>query len=92
LEERSAVIVRTARWDTTERYYELYEGEDLFGQNVLVQVWGGKGSRRGRSRTVVPGAATIAQLKHAIGVRRRRHGYVEQAVGQERSPSTVPVE
>ena len=26
-----------ARWETARRYYELYEGEDLFGQAVLVQ-------------------------------------------------------
>jgi hypothetical protein len=70
------MIVRTARWEAACRYYELYEGEDLFGQRVLVQVWGGKGNARGRSRTLTGTAASLAQMKQAVGALRRRHGYM----------------
>ena len=33
-------------WHRALRYCERYEREDRFGQAVLVQVWGGKGTRR----------------------------------------------
>jgi hypothetical protein len=70
------MIVRTARWEGAFRYYELYEGEDLFGQPVLVQVWGGKGSARGRSRTLTGTVQSLALMKQAVGALRRRHGYM----------------
>jgi hypothetical protein len=75
------MIVRTARWETTCRYYELYEGEDLFGQPVLVQVWGGKGNARGRSRTLTGTVQSLALMKQAVGALRRRHGYMMKMAG-----------
>lgn len=32
------MIVRIDRWETADRYYELYAGEDLFGEAILVKV------------------------------------------------------
>ena len=74
--ESDKMMSRTARWESAERYYELYEGEDLFGWPVLVQVWGGKGSRRGGQRTVLATTpSAVDALKEEIAKRRRRHGY-----------------
>lgn len=70
------MIERTERWETTERYYELYAGEDLFGDAILVKVWGGKGSGRGGSRTVAGTPALLEGERRAIALLRRRHGYV----------------
>lgn len=70
------MIERTERWESAGRYYELYEGEDLFGEAILVKVWGGKGSRRGRSRTLAGTPALLERERWAIAALRRRHGYV----------------
>lgn len=64
-----------ARWETDSRYYELHEGEDLFGARVLLQVWGGKGSPRGGMRTVADSPEAIERLKQEVAKRRRWHGY-----------------
>jgi len=69
------MILRVARWETALRYYELYEGEDLFGQPVIVQVWGGKGTRRGGARTRGGTPSQIDTLKQHTARRRRQHGY-----------------
>lgn len=71
------MIVRTARWEAACRYYELYEGADLFGQPVLVKVWGGKGNARGRSRTLTGTAESLALMKQKVAALRRRHGYMK---------------
>lgn len=70
------MIARTDRWETAQRYYEVYEGEDLFGESILVKVWGGKGSGRGRTRTVSGTPASLEREKRSIAALRRRHGYV----------------
>jgi hypothetical protein len=69
------MILRVARWETALRYYELYEGEDLFAQPVIVQVWGGKGTRRGGARTRVGTPSQIDTLKAQIARRRLQRGY-----------------
>ena len=68
-----------ARWESVQRYYALYEGEDLFGEPLLVQVWGGKGSRRGGSRTWVGTASEIDEVKRHTALRRRARGYAAVA-------------
>jgi hypothetical protein len=73
------MIVRTDRWESAERYYELYAGEDLFGEAILVKVWGGKGSGRGGSRTLAGPPALLERERRAIAALRRRHGYAEVA-------------
>jgi hypothetical protein len=74
-EPARAMIRFVARWEAARRYYELYEGEDLFGQAVLVQVWGGKGSRRGGARTWIGTAEQIDELKRHTARRRQQRGY-----------------
>lgn len=66
-----------ARWETDSRYYELHEGTDLFGARVLLQVWGGKGSKRGGVRTVADTPEAIERVTREVARRRRRHGYRE---------------
>ena len=69
------MIARVARWETGTRYYELYEGEELFGSPVLAQVWSGKGSHRGGGRTMVARPRVIEAMKNEAARRRHRHGY-----------------
>lgn len=71
------MIVLANRWETAGRYYELYAGEDLFGQTILVKVWGGKGSGRGGSRTLAGTPASLEWVRQSIATLRKRHGYIE---------------
>ncbi len=70
------MIACTARWEREGRYYELYEGEDLFGEPILIKVWGGIGSRRGGRLTINGDQETLEQAKQAVARRRERRGYV----------------
>jgi hypothetical protein len=66
------------RWVNREkaRYYEARLCQDLFGEWILLTVWGGCGSSRGRLRStgVASYAAGLDELRE-IGGRRRAHGY-----------------
>ncbi len=78
LAARLEAITGRIRLERSEppRYYELVWEEDLLGDWTLVRVWGGIGSRRGR--TAIEGfdtrAAVIARAQ-AITRRRLRHQY-----------------
>lgn len=73
------MIRRTTRWESTQRYYELYVGEDLFGEAILVKVWGGKGTARGGSSTLAGTRASLKTAEQLIAAKRRQRGYVEVA-------------
>ena len=70
------------RWVHPEkqRYYQVELLQDLLGDWILVQCWGGIGSHLGRLR-IVHFASEQAGLKQiaVIAKRRRQHGYLEQA-------------
>jgi hypothetical protein len=39
-------MVARARWETTQRWYEVELGRDLLGDWVVMRRWGSKASRR----------------------------------------------
>jgi hypothetical protein len=58
------------------RYYQAHLHRDLFGEWILVKVWGGCGSRRGRLHST--GVASYGEGRDAlreIGERRSARGY-----------------
>jgi hypothetical protein len=66
------------RWVNREKapYYQAHLHRDLFGEWILVKVWGGCGSRRGRLGS--PAVATYGEGLDAlreIGERRSARGY-----------------
>ena len=65
------------RWETETRYYETIVTTDLWGECVLVTMWGGKSSRLGGWRTVATGKENINKKLTCIEGNRRRHGYIE---------------
>ena len=65
------------RWETETRYYETIVNTDLWGECVLVTVWGGKSSRLGGCRTVAIGEENVIKRLTHIQDERRKHGYVE---------------
>jgi hypothetical protein len=66
------------RWVNREkaRYYQAHLFRDLFGDWILLKVWGGCGSRRGRlaSTAVASYSEGLGALRE-IGERRRGRGY-----------------
>ena len=66
------------RWVNPEkaRYYQAHLHRDLFGEWILVKVWGSCGSRRGRlhSTGVASYGAGLDELQE-IGKRRSARGY-----------------
>lgn len=69
---------------TKARYYQVFLGQDLFGDWTLIKVWGGIGSNRGRmhSTGVASYEAGIVQVDE-IARRRAQRGY--QPLGDPRA-------
>jgi len=69
---------RHERWVNVEkaRYYQAHLCRDLFGEWILLKVWGSCGSRRGRlaSTAVESYADGVAALRES-GERRSARGY-----------------
>jgi len=70
--------VQYERWVNREkaRYYQAHLHRDLFGEWILVKVWGGCGSRRGRLHST--GVASYGEGLDAlreIAERRTARGY-----------------
>jgi hypothetical protein len=66
------------RWvnRTKARYYETHLSRDLFGEWILVKVWGGCGSSRGRlASTGVASYGEGLDALREIGERRSARGY-----------------
>jgi hypothetical protein len=67
------------------RYYQAHLHRDLFGDWVLLKVWGSCGSKRGRlhSTGVASYAEGIKDL-HATAKRRLAHGYLSASCHEYR--------
>jgi len=67
------------RWVNREkaRYYETHLSRDLFGEWILVKVWGGCGSNRGRlASTGVASYGEGLDALREIAERRSARGYM----------------
>ena len=64
------------RWERGTRYYQVEVSQDLWGQWVLIQCWGRRGTALGQTRRV-PCAAYADALRLLARIQRRRiqHGY-----------------
>ena len=64
------------RWERGSRYYQVEINQDLWGQWILVQRWGQRGTRLGQTRRVPCDAYDDAlHLLARIQRRRIQHGY-----------------
>jgi predicted DNA-binding WGR domain protein len=64
------------RWERGTRYYQVEVSQDLWGQWVLIQRWGRRGTRLGQTRRVPCDAyADALRLLARIQRRRVQHGY-----------------
>jgi hypothetical protein len=63
---------------------------DLWGELVLLKVWGGKDSRSGGQRTVAAGQEQVSLALAEIEKRRRQRGYIEIAVRGAARGTTLP--
>lgn len=59
------------RWEKGTRYYQVDVGQDLWGQWMLVQRWGRRGTALGQTRCIPCGAYADA-LHRLAQIRRRR--------------------
>ena len=76
------------RWERGTRYYEVYLHQDLWGDWVLTQVWGRRGTALGR--IVHNPCASYQEGREwltAVQVRRRQRGYTALLTD---SPSSRP--
>lgn len=64
------------RWERGTRYYQVDVCQDLWGQWVLIQRWGRRGTALGQTRRV-PCDAYADALSRLARIQRRRfqHGY-----------------
>lgn len=64
------------RWEKDGRYYLAFMGKDLFGEWMVTQVWGRKGTQLGKTRHFPCQDAEQAKWRlEAIDKRRRQRGY-----------------
>jgi predicted DNA-binding WGR domain protein len=64
------------RWERGTRYYQVDVCQDLWGQWVLIQRWGQRGTALGQTRRVSCAAyADVLSLLARIQWRRLQHGY-----------------
>lgn len=65
-----------ARWETPDRFYQAWLGQDLLGDWTVLQQWGGKHTGLGSQLVVCVETATEG-LQHLTGVarQRERRGY-----------------
>lgn len=66
-----------SRWERDTRYYELRLQQDLWGDWLLIMVWGGKGTALGQiRRELCPSYANGVSMYAASIRRRQQHGYI----------------
>lgn len=66
------------RWESRHRYYQVRITQDLLGDWVLTQQWGGRNSRLGgEKRDVVADLAEGLAHLTAIAKVRAAHGYAQ---------------
>ena len=70
------------RWEKNTRYYEAHLHQDLWGDWILTQVWGQRGTRMGQTKHTLcasyqDGMEKLAQVRK----RREQRGY--QVVGKK---------
>ena len=63
------------RWETAQRYYEAMALQDLWGDWVVLQRWGGKHNQRGGFRFIPIALNEVEGFMTQIDIVRRRHGY-----------------
>ena len=69
-----------SRWERETRYYELRLQQDLWGDWVLMRVWGGKGSALGQIRHELCTDYSHGQRIYAQSlIQRGKRGYVQVA-------------
>ena len=67
------------RWETEKRYYEALALQDLWGQWVVIQRWGGKHNRRGSMRSIPVAYDELDTFIAQIDRVRRKHGYFKHS-------------
>jgi predicted DNA-binding WGR domain protein len=71
------------RWERGTRYYEVYLHQDLWGDWVLTQVWGRRGTELGRMvHTPCTSYQDGREQLAAVQARRERRGYKVREVVQ----------
>lgn len=64
------------KWESPDRYYTAILHRDLFDTWIVIRVWGGKGSRRGRIAPQPVGSYSAGlQMLDSITRRREQRGY-----------------
>jgi predicted DNA-binding WGR domain protein len=75
------------RWERGTRYYEVHLQQDLFGEWVLTQVWGRRGTELGRMvHTPCASYQDGRERLTAVQARREQRGY-KVSEGVRRLPS-----
>lgn len=65
-----------ARWETPDRFYQVWLGQDLLGDWTVLQQWGGKHSGLGSQLVACVETATNGLQRLAVVARlRERRGY-----------------
>jgi len=62
---------RFSRFERGTRYYELRVQQDIFGQWVLLKIWGRKGTALGHMRTFAYPSHADAVLQWEVGLQTR---------------------
>ena len=68
----------TVRWENslTKRYYLVMIEQDIFGQWVLIRVWGGIQTKLGRTQvSVLDNKNQGIEMLKMISIRRNQRGY-----------------
>jgi hypothetical protein len=60
---------------TKARWYRVVVERDLFGDLVLIRLWGGLGARRLGKKVELVSFDTLAKRMAKISSRRKQHGY-----------------
>ncbi len=68
----------TVRWENSlkKRYYLVMIEQDIFGQWVLIRVWGGIQTKLGRTQvSVLDNKKQGVEMLKIISIRRKQRGY-----------------
>lgn len=69
------------RWETHDRFYQAWLGQDLLGDWTVLQQWGGKHSGLGSQKVVCVATAIEGLQRLAVVARQREHrGYQLRAI------------
>lgn len=80
------------RWETASRYYETRIDVDLYDNQVLRKIWGGRSTKRGGQRVVAIGGESCRKALLAIEIERARNGYTEVYPVSYPCGSGIPLE